>query len=77
MKSKKSLLYYIILTVTGKSMSQALILAFTNPQYDDRLFIELQVQYMKTASSVLTCCVHNLFFCFVLTFRTICVDNMY
>ena len=51
MKSKKSLLYYIILTVTGKSMSEALILASTNPQYDDRLFIELQVQYMKTASS--------------------------
>ena len=29
---------------TGKSLSEALILALTNLQYDDRLFIELQVQ---------------------------------
>ena len=28
---------------TGKSLSEALIFAWTNPQYDDRLFIELQV----------------------------------
>ena len=28
-----------------------LILASTNPQYDKRLVIELQVQYMKTPSS--------------------------
>ena len=26
---------------TGKSFSEAFILASTNPQYDDRLFIEL------------------------------------
>ena len=32
---------------TGKSLSEALIFASTNPQYDDRLFMELQVQYMK------------------------------
>ena len=32
---------------TGKSFSVALILASTNPQCDKRLFIELQVQYMK------------------------------
>ena len=38
-------------TVKGKYLSEALILASTNPQYDDRLFIELQVQYMKTPSS--------------------------
>ena len=37
---------------TGKSFSEALILASTNPQYDKRLFIELRVQYMKTTSSV-------------------------
>ena len=37
---------------TGKSFSEALILTLTNPQYDDRLFIELLVQYMKIASSV-------------------------
>ena len=29
---------------TGKSLSEALISASTNPQYDNRLFIELQVQ---------------------------------
>ena len=40
-----------ILQVTGKSLSEALILASTNPQYDYRLFIELQVQYMKIPSS--------------------------
>ena len=33
---------------TGKSFSEALILASTNPQYDKRLFIELRIQYMKT-----------------------------
>ena len=31
--------------ITGKSLSEALIFASTNPQYDNRLFIELQVQY--------------------------------
>ena len=36
---------------TGKSLSEALIFASTNPQYDDRLFIELRVQYMKITSS--------------------------
>ena len=30
---------------TGKSLSEALIYASTNPQYDDRLFYELQIQY--------------------------------
>ena len=47
---------------TGKSLSEALIFASTNPQYDDRLFIELQVQYMKIPSSNLgrTCCVQKL-----------------
>ena len=35
---------------TGKYFSDALILASTNPQYDKRLFIELQVQYMKILS---------------------------
>ena len=36
---------------TGKSLSEALIFASTNPQYDDRLFIDLRVQYMKIPSS--------------------------
>ena len=53
--------------LTGKSLSEALIFASTKPKYDDRLFIELQVQYMKIPSSYLgrTCCVEKLF----LTFR--------
>ena len=37
--------------VTGKSFSEALILASTNQQYDKRLFIELPVQHMKTTSA--------------------------
>ena len=36
---------------TGKSLSEALIFASTNPQYDKRLFIELPIQYMKITSS--------------------------
>ena len=35
---------------TGKSLSEALILGSTNPQYDKRLFIDLPIQYMKTTS---------------------------
>ena len=60
---------------TGKYLSEALNFSPTNPQYDDRLFIELQVQYMKIPSSNLgrTCCVQKLF----LTFRTIFVHNMF
>ena len=58
---------------TGKS--EALIFTSTNPQYDDRLFIELQVQYMKIPRLNLgrTCCVEKLF----LIFRTIFVNNMF
>ena len=37
--------------VTGKSLSEALIFASTKPQYDERLLIGLQVQYMNIASS--------------------------
>ena len=60
---------------TGKYVSEALILQSVNPQYDDRLFIKLQVQCMKIPSSNLgrTCCVQKLF----LTFRTIFVHNMF
>ena len=35
----------------GKSFSEALIFASTNPKYDDRLFIKLWVQYPKIPSS--------------------------
>ena len=31
---------------TGYSLSEALILASINPKYDDRLFVELPVQYL-------------------------------
>ena len=62
-------------TFTGKSLSEALIFASTNPQYDNSLFIELQVQYMKIPSSNLgrTCCVQKL----LLTLRTIFLPNMF
>ena len=46
---------------TGRSSLEALILATTNPQYDKRLFIDLQVQYMKTKNMGRTCCVQELF----------------
>jgi hypothetical protein len=36
---------------TGKSLSGALIFASTNSKYDDRLFIDLRVQYIKIARS--------------------------
>ena len=56
-------------------LSEALIFASTNPQFDNRFFIELQVQYLKilSANLVRTCCVNKLF----LTFRTIFVHNMF
>jgi hypothetical protein len=56
-------------------MSEVPFFASTNPQYDERLFIALQVQYMKIPSSNLrrTCCVQKLF----LTFRPIFVHNMF
>jgi hypothetical protein len=40
-----------VLVSTGKSLSEALIFASINPQYDNRLFMELPVQYMKTTSA--------------------------
>jgi hypothetical protein len=39
------------LTSTGKSVSEALILESVNPQYDDRLLIDSQLQYKKNTSS--------------------------
>ena len=41
---------------TGKSFSEALILASVNPQYDKRLFIEFPEKYKFR-----TCCVQILF----------------
>ena len=48
-------------------MSEALIFASTDPQYDNGLFIELPDQYIKIV----------FFFFLVLTFRTINVCNMF
>ena len=39
-------------TGTGKSLLEALIFASTNPQYDNRLFIELQVQHVHENSKL-------------------------
>ena len=51
-----------MLLSTGKSLSEALIFASTNPQYDNLLFIDLRVQYIIIPSSeheeniLRTCC---------------------
>ena len=46
------ILFEVIYTYrTGKYLSEAFILASSNPQYEDRLFIELWVRYMKIPSS--------------------------
>ena len=42
---------YISKLITGKSLSEALFFASTNPQFDDILCIELQVQYVTILSS--------------------------
>ena len=75
LRSFKSYLDEVMNLSTGKSLSEALIFASTNPQYDDRLFIELQVQYIKNSKLKpgRTCCVQKLF----PTFRAIFVHNMF
>ena len=60
---------------TGKSLSEALIFASTNPQYDNRLFIFHENCKLRIPAEHVVytnCC-----FCFVLTFRTILVHNMF
>ena len=60
---------------TGKSLSEALISASTNPQHDDRLFIVHENCKLRIPAEHVVyknCC-----FCFVLTFRTILVHNMF
>ena len=58
--------------VTGKSVSEALILESVNPQYDERLFIEFQEKYKFT-----TCCVQKLFFCFCFDIQNnICTQHV-
>ena len=56
-------------------MSEALIFASTNPQYDDRLFIvheNCKLRIPAEHAVYTNCC-----FCFVLAFRTILVQNMF
>ena len=66
---------------TGKSMLETLIFASTNPQYDNRLFIELPVQYMKipAQNSKFGTLSEHVFYTnwFFFTFRTICVHNKF
>ena len=38
---------------TGRSLSEALIFASTNPQYDNRLFMELKFIYFEKATKIL------------------------
>ena len=52
-----------------KSLSEVLIFASTNPQYDNKLFNTWQFQAQNMGR---TCCVQKLF----LTFRTISVCNL-
>jgi hypothetical protein len=69
------LLTYVSINSTGKSLSEALIFASTNPQYDDRLFIVHENCKLRIPAEHVVytnCC-----FCFVLTFRTILVHNMF
>ena len=65
----------IIVKDTGKSLSEALTFASTNPQYDDKLFIVHENCKLRIPAEHVVytnCC-----FCFVLTFRTILVHNMF
>ena len=55
------ILHISINSVTGKYLSEALIFASTNPQFDNTPFNWLQVQYMKIA---ILCTQIVGFFCF-------------
>ena len=70
-----NIFFKYVIYFTGKFLSEALIFAATIPQYENRLFIELQVHYTKIPSSNLgrKCCVQKLF----PTFRTIFVHIMF
>ena len=55
--------------IAGKSLSEVLIYLSINPQYDNRLFNDLPVQYEKIPrpehfkNMSRTCCLHKLFRC--------------
>ena len=86
MLSQWKQLFLVILTMTPHSeanlrctdnfFSEVLILSSTNPQYDKRLFIELQIQYMTIASSEHVVYI-NCSECQNKNKKTICVHNMF
>ena len=47
--------------VTGKSLSEALIFASTNPQYDNRLNYHFSTWKFQAQNMRRTCCAHKLF----------------
>ena len=61
--------------ITGKSLLEALIFASTNPQYDHKLFIVHENCKLRIPAEHVV--YTNYCFCFVLTFRTILVHNMF
>jgi hypothetical protein len=75
-KHRKKMHFDKILVIDiGKSLSEVLIFASTNPQYDNRLFIVQENCKLRIPAEHVVytnCC-----FCFVLTLRIILVHNMF
>ena len=61
--------------ITGKSLSEALIFSSTNPQYDNRLLIVHENYELRIPAEHVV--YTNCLFCFVLTFSTTYVHNMF
>ena len=61
--------------ITGKSMSEALSFALTNPQYYKRLFMKIANGKLRTSGEQVVYI--NCLFFFVLTFRTTFIHNMF
>ena len=66
---------HFIQTSTGRSFSEALILALTNPQYDKRLFMELPWK-LQAQNMGRTCSVHVLFMLFACSFHSNSMNNL-
>ena len=67
--------FFFFMYCTGKSLSETLIFASTNPQYDNRLLIVYENCKLRIPAEHVVytnCC-----FCFALTFRTILVHNIF
>ena len=62
-------------SLTGKSMSEDLIFALTNPQYYKILFMKIANCKLRTSGEHVVYI--NCFFFIVLTFRTIFVHNLF